>query len=308
METVDPSLAPLAPNDNPARYWRAARIAALVLVTAIIVFSLRGVDWARTGDALRQGRPIWLVIAVAANTGILACWALFWRALRPAGEPLASFRRMFEITSTSSALMNTLPFGGGHASSLLLLIRRANMSKRGALSLFALDQLGEGIAKAAIFAGVALFVPLPVWMRAAITTASLVVAAWFVVMAVASRWAQDLAIMKHWRRSAAALVCVLAMKAAEAIAIGAVQQAYGVHLPVGETIFVLAAVVLATMLPLAPGNLGTYEAAVFLAYRHLGIPPAQALSVAIVQHVCFMLPAVGVGYAFFSAQIAKGRD
>jgi uncharacterized membrane protein YbhN (UPF0104 family) len=291
--------------------WRVARVGALVGLSTIILFALRGVDWAITGDALRQAHPLWLAMAVAANTGILVCWAAFWRALRPADEPTLSFRRMFEITATSSALMNTLPFGGGHASSALLLVRRASMSGRGALSLFALDQLGEGIAKAAIFASVALLVPLPTWMRAAMTTASLVVGAWVVVMAVASRWTTNLEIIKywkHWRRAAAALACVLAMKAVEAAAIAAVQRAYGIQLPIGGTLFVLAAVALGTMLPLAPGNLGAYEASVFLAYRHLGISPAQALSLAIVQHVCFMLPAVGIGYVFFSTQIATGRE
>jgi uncharacterized membrane protein YbhN (UPF0104 family) len=61
-------------------------------------------------------------------------------------------------------------------------------------------------------------------------------------------------------------------------------------------------VIVATMLPISPGNVGTYEASVFLAYRYLGVAPEVALSLAIVQHVCFMLPAVGVGYSYLSAQ------
>ena len=65
---------------------------------------------------------------------------------------------------------------------------------------------------------------------------------------------------------------------------------------------VLAAVVLGTMLPVAPGNLGTYEASVFVTYRYLGVSPEQALALAIAQHVAFMLPAVGIGYLFVSAQ------
>ena len=291
-----------------SRYWRAAQLVALLVVTGVIVFSLRGMDWARTGDALKQGRLSWLGVAVAANAAILVCWAAFWRALRPPDEPVVAYGRMFEIAATSSALMNTLPFGGGHASSLVLLVRRAGMSKRGAVSLFALDQLGEGFAKVTIFVLVGLLVPLPIWMRAAITTASVVVAAWFVTMVVASRWARELEVMKGWRRASTALACVLAMKAAEALAIWAVQRAFGVDLSVGGTLLVLATVVLATMLPLAPGNLGTYEASVFLVYRHLGVAPELALSLAIVQHLCFMLPAVGVGYACFSAQMARGRD
>jgi len=82
------------------------------------------------------------------------------------------------------------------------------------------------------------------------------------------------------------------------IAIMGVQAAYGVHISIAGSILVLATVILATMLPISPGNLGAYEASVFLVYRYLGVAPELALSLAIVQHVCFMIPAVGVGYGF----------
>jgi len=202
----------------------------------------------------------------------------------------------------SSALMNTLPFGGGHASAVALLVRRANLSMRNALSVMALDQLGEGLTKVSIFLMVAILAPVPVWMRASATTASLGVAVWFVAMVVASRWAQELAILKTWPRALGAWACVLAMKSAELAAIIAVQHAFGVSLPLSGSLLVLAAVLLGTMLPLAPGNLGTYEASAFLAYRYLGLSAEQALSVAIVQHICFFIPAVSFGYAYISAR------
>ena len=86
------------------------------------------------------------------------------------------------------------------------------------------------------------------------------------------------------------------MKAVEAIGIIAVQRSFGVEIPIAGTLLVLAAVLLATMIPLAPGNLGTYEAGVFFAYDYLGVPPETSLALALVQHACFMIPAVGVGY------------
>ena len=83
---------------------------------------------------------------------------------------------MFEIVSTASALMNTVPFGGGHASSIVLLIRRGDTTQRGALSVMALDQLGEGSRQGeSSFSSLRLLVPLPPWMRTGITTASLFV-------------------------------------------------------------------------------------------------------------------------------------
>jgi uncharacterized membrane protein YbhN (UPF0104 family) len=94
---------------------------------------------------------------------------------------------------------------------------------------------------------------------------------------------------------------VIAMKAVEALAIGAVQHAFGVPVSAAGTLLVLAALILGTMLPIAPGNLGTYEASVFLAYRYLGVSPEQALTLAVVEHLSFLIPSVGIGYAFISA-------
>ena len=280
---------------------RGARIAALVVLTGIVVASLRHVNWPRTAAALREGHLSWLLAATIANSLIIGCWAAYWRAIRATGEAYVSYARMFEVTAVSSSLMNTLPFGGGHASSVLLLIRRAATTQRGALSMLALDQLGEGLVKVAILLAAGLVLPLPAWMRAALGTVSLVVGAWFVTLLVASRWARELEILRNGRRSITALACVTAMKGAELAAIACVQWAYGVDISPAGTLLVLATVILATMLPISPGNLGAYEGSVFLTYRYLGLSPEVALSLAIVQHVCFMLPAVGIGYLFVSA-------
>lgn len=280
---------------------RAALVLAWLVATALLVVCARSVDWAKAAQVLVTVRPGWIALALLANASILVWWAAFWRALRPDNETPVTFRRMFEIASSASALMNTVPFGGGHASSVLLLMRRGETTQRGALSVMALDQLGEGLTKLGIFLLVGWLVPLPAWMRAGITTATLIIAAWFVALLVASRWAKELQILKRGRRAAGALVYVVAMKAVEFVAIAAVQHALGVELSASSTLLVLSAVILGSMVPVAPGNLGTYEASVFLAYRYLGIAPEQALSLALVQHVCFMLPSVGVGYLFMSA-------
>jgi uncharacterized membrane protein YbhN (UPF0104 family) len=280
---------------------RLAWLGAWVVATSLLVVCARSVDWGRALDVISGAHVGWLSAAILLNGGILVCWAAFWRVLLPSGEAPVGYRRMFEIVATASSLMNTVPFGGGHASSIVLLARRGGTSKRGALSVLALDQLGEGLTKVSIFLLVALLVPLPLWMRAGVTTASLGVAAWFMTLMVASRWARELDILKQWTRSAAALACVVGMKFVEALAIVAVQRAFGASISASGTLLVLAAVVLGTMLPVAPGNLGVYEASAFLAYRYLGVTPEQALTLAIVQHLCFMIPSAGLGYLFISA-------
>lgn len=298
----DPTFATrLQPN-----VWRWLRVGALVALSVVVVLALRTVDWPKTIAALRAAQIGWLVLAVVANAAILPCWALFWRSLRARSEEPVSFARMLEITSVSSALMNTLPFGGGHASAIVLLIKRGNTSRRGALSILALDQLGEGVVKVAVLIVASIVIPLPTWMRAVLTTVLLVVGAWFLTLVVISRMTSELEVLKSVRRSATALACVAAMKVTELVAIMSVQAAYGAHISAAGSVLVLATVILATMLPISPGNLGAYEGSVFLVYRYLGVSPELALSLAIVQHVCFIIPAVGVGYGLGWRAILSG--
>lgn len=281
---------------------RIALVLAWLVATGLLFVCARSIDWTRALEVAATARPGWLAVSVAANAAILTAWALFWRTLVPRSERHASYGRMFEVVSVASALMNTVPFGGGHASSVVLLARRAGTTHKGALSVLALDQLGEGIAKVLAFLLVALVVPLPAWMRASITTVSLAVGAWFVALMIASRWATGLEVLKDLRRSALAIGSVLTMKAAEVLGIVAVQHAFGISMSLGGTLLVFAALVLATMLPVAPANLGTYEASAFVAYRYLGLAPEQALGLAVMQHVCFLIPSAGLGYALLSAR------
>jgi glycosyltransferase 2 family protein len=281
---------------------RAAVVGTWSLATALLAICAWSIDWSHAAEVLTTARPSWIVIAILLNAAIVPLTAAYWLALRPHGEPPVSFRRSFEIAATAIALMNTVPFGAGHASVVVLWVRRGNTSQRAALSILALDQLGEGITKVGLFLIVALVAPMPAWMRAAVTTVTLLVAILFVALAVASRWASELRIDRSWVRASGGLAFVIGTKLAEGLAIVAVQRAFGIDVGANGTMLVLAAVILGSMIPITPGNAGTYDAAAFVAYGHLGLTPEQSLSLAFVQHVCFVLPSVGIGYLFVSAQ------
>ncbi len=59
---------------------------------------------------------------------------------------------------------------------------------------------------------------------------------------------------------------------------------------------------MATMVAIAPANLGVYEATVFFVYRYLGATPEQALGLALMQHLCYLIPLVGTGYLLILRQ------
>jgi uncharacterized membrane protein YbhN (UPF0104 family) len=67
-------------------------------------------------------------------------------------------------------------------------------------------------------------------------------------------------------------------------------------------LLVLAALAVTTLLPIAPANLGVYEATVFATYRFAGASAELALGMAIVQHLCFLLPMLLTGYVTLSVR------
>src|SRR3954470_20614516 len=100
---------------------RLALIGAWIVATVVLVLCVRTIDWPRAATVILTANPWWVVPAVAFNAAVLVCWGQFWTMLVPRGEPDVPYGRMFEIASTASSLMNTVPFGGGHAASIALL-------------------------------------------------------------------------------------------------------------------------------------------------------------------------------------------
>jgi uncharacterized membrane protein YbhN (UPF0104 family) len=306
---------------------KAAPVLGWLLATALLIYFLRRVDRTQLARAMEMVSWSWIAVAIVANGLILVSWAALWWVVSPREERPA-YGMMFEINAMASALMNTMPFLGGHAAAVVLMIKRAGMTRTGALSVMALDQLGEGLAKVAIFLLVAIAAPLPDWMRVGIATASTAVGALLLAMVIAAHgyarirppqtarltligrgrvlaanWAQRMETLRSVKQSLAALSFAIGTKVAEGVAILAVQHAFGVELSLGSTALVLAAVILGSILPVAPGNVGTYEAGAFLAYRHLGVEPAMATILAVSSHVCFMIPSVGIGYLLGSWKV-----
>jgi uncharacterized membrane protein YbhN (UPF0104 family) len=295
-------------------FWAAFYLALL----AGLFFAARSLPWQAAFVAMRQASPLWLIAAAAINFLGLPLWATQWYLLAPSNAH-RTWRKMVEIVGLVGAAQNTYTSVGGAASAVLLLIRRAGLSRREALSLYALDQVLTGIGKVAII-GLALFlVPLPIWRGAEILFVSVAaaVAALACIVYAGTTLAHSGQQTSHWvsrllhraQREAVALVplviracgrplaLVFARKLADVGTAVAVQLACGIPVSIEAAILITAAVDLANVIPSIPGSLGIFEAAVLFVYGFLGVPPAVALSAALLQHAAHLLPAIGFGYA-----------
>lgn len=302
------------------------RAVALAVVTALLALAARRLSFARVLAELAVAEPLWIALALLCFVGILPLWALQWRMLATAaGAP--RFRTMLGVIAMTSTVLNTAPLLVGEAAGVYFLIVEAGLARGAALSVLAMDQLFVGVAKVFVLATAATLVALPTWMArgaqalviaVAVLSAGLVVVAWRAasLSTFAARWVPPrgarlilavgtaLAPVRSPSRSAGALGLALAKKLAEVLAILCVQRAFGVELSVGSAVLVLAATNLATLVPVVPGNVGVYEAAVVLAYSRVGISTERALGIAVVQHACFFVALALPGYRWLARSVA----
>jgi uncharacterized protein (TIRG00374 family) len=302
--------------------------AAWILASALLVACFRGVDWSRALAAGAGARPGWLVAAVLANAAIVVLWAAQWRLFLPRGSPVR-FSRVLRITAVMAMTANSVPYFAGQLTGIHLLAKREGLGHATALSVATLDQVAEGLAKVSLIVLVALLVPLPSALAGALPLLAGAVAALLCATLIAAwrpaavgRWGKRLTDapggsaplfaavgrfaaawsmgLERARRPAvlpAGFALALLMKVAEATGIVAVQTSLSVELPVAATLVVLASVSLATMIPLAPANLGVYEGSAFLAYRWAGVDGESALALAVLQHLALLAAMGGSGWA-----------
>lgn len=315
------------PGREGRRWWG---VAIWLAFTLALVLAARSLPWSQVLLRLRETRGEWIAAAVVANFAILPLWASEWRLLVPAGVRVG-YGRMFEVVSVTASVLNAVPMFAGEASAVGLLVLRAGLSRGAALSVLALDQLLVAFAKLATIAAAATMVSLPAWLRAGVLSLTgafivlllllgVVAHRWQALAARVVRresrtraaiarlisWGRQLDALRDGRIAAAAALAI-AKKTMELLAIIAVQLAFGVEPSLAAALLVLAALAITTLLPVAPANLGVYEATVFAAYRYAGTPADAALGLAIVQHAVFLLPSLATGYVTAAATRLRRR-
>lgn len=304
---------PPAPSRRRWIWWLAWAVATVALLAFARTLDLRAIV-----APLAHARPGWLIAAVLANFAVLPLLTEQWSRLLPAARPVR-WSILWECVTLAVAGMNTLPFGGGHALGVGLIATRAGTGMEGALSLMALEQLCEGVAKFALVMLALAGAPLPVglqrasWVLGAGLLAGSVALLWLLRRTRVgsppngwrTRWAAHFESIRKPGVLLGALALGLAMKLTLLAGIYAVQRSLGVDLPCSSLALVLAAVSFATMISVAPGNLVVYEAAAFGAYRWLGVPAAEAMALALVQHACFLAAMIIPGYALTAWRMFK---
>lgn len=304
---------------------RALRLLSGFALSGLFLYlALRDVAWDQVGEALAG--TDWRYATLSALAGLVGVGlrGVRWGAmLRPIQHvPLATLTLATFIGSLAN---NVLPARGGDLARAFVLARRVDFPLMEALAAVVYARVLDVFAALAILALAMLQPVVPVWTRGVGLTLLLANSSLLVILWLAARhpshaqralaWVGRA--LPRWIGSkvevrAAALVrgfaasmsrdafapVVLSSVALLVVSVGAVYlclPAVAIEPEVGHAVLTTALVSVASMIPAAPGNLGTIQFACVVGLTAHGVPRGTALSYAFLYHATQYLPPTVVG-------------
>ena len=157
------------PGRRPLTYTAAALLAA-----ALLIYSLRGVDWPEVGGLFKRASPAPLLLASAIASTTLFLRAVRWRILLVAGGEV-SVPTAFWATAAGYLGNNFLPARAGEIVRTAIISTQTRLVPAFVLATALAERIADAVALILISAIVLFIVPAPPgWMRGAARTAALV--------------------------------------------------------------------------------------------------------------------------------------
>ncbi len=254
-------------------------VGALLGLVALVVM-IRAVDGAAFADALAQAaeRPGGVLLALIAFAVAFLLRAVAWRRVLPT----LSFGQSLAGIHLALGANHVLPFRMGEPLRVLSAVRRSTIGFEAAaastVSLRALDLVA--VVAIGLAAAPTVYLGVVGWgiAAAAVVFGGVAVAGWWWLKAVAAR------LPDVRMPGVVAIGASVVAWGAEAILVWQVAGWAGIDLTINEALVVTTVSVAAQVIAIAPGGLGTYEAAGVAAYVALGHDPDAALVAALGAH------------------------
>ena len=310
--TEQPEIAPL----HRIRLKDLALTAAVIFAAYLLITQLADIGFGTIADELRQADLVWVVVAL-----ILAQTTFIPSGVSVRGgvaTPLALLPCIV-LQSALKFINLTVPSSAGRVATNLRCLRRMGASRAEALAGGAIDDVSNTVVQVSLFLLVLPFVGveldtsqfkgagpdrrLVIAIAVALAISGVLLLAVPRVRARVLPGARD-ALLGLWnvarvrRKRIEVFGGCIASELLYALALGATCLAYGVHLNVGQLIFInTSASVLSGLVPV-PGGIGAAEAALSAGLIAVGVDESTAFAIAITQRLCtFYLPPI---WGYFS--------
>ena len=307
------------------------RIAIGVTISAIAIYILaQSVDLPKTVDVLRTANPGWIAVMVGTVLLDVGARGARWRALL-APIRVLPYRRMLGYTYLGYLANNVLPARLGELVRSHALGQRAGISRPTVLGTVVVERIVDTVIVVALAAIAVALVGVGGTITTGVSLGAIFVAVLLVglgvatvshrlpgssrVTAVAERYPVVLDLARRLRDGLAVasrpgtLVRALALSAAAwaaSIATFVVGgQAVGVELSIAQGALLSSGVALATIVPSAPGYVGTFELTAVEIAKLFGADPNAAFAMALLVHA-MILGVTSVGGVIAAARLGVG--
>lgn len=264
--------------------WRRALLGAvgICLGGVFLYLALRGLNASDVETTLKQVDRAWLTTSVGIYLGSIGLRCMRWGILLRAAGPV-KWRHATEALITGFAANYVLPGRIGELFRADYARRIFNMSRFTSLGTIVVERTCDGVVVvcALWISSISIFSTRVAqhgasWVLGAASFASMVFGAALLLIVISRRidlrrfgvieslatgWDRLVSGMSSVMRgnAAATILCSIGIWTLEAAALGAMVRSFGVSLSFGETVMLLCLATLSTLVPTAPGYVGTYQ-------------------------------------------------
>jgi glycosyltransferase 2 family protein len=308
---------------TPSAVW-VALLVGLPLSALFLYLAARHADLQQVRVTVADADLGLLAMALGAVLGVFLLQAVRWRGIVNLGRP--SRRRYVGYVFAGLACNNVLPGRIGDFLRARWLAQDGQLPYGRGLASVALDRIFDVVALVFFACVSATLVVSEVWLLRVAIGAGVLLAAFVIVRALATRYTsardrgrrhrsvvrrivrdtlEGLAEPLGWRRITKAIALSVAAWLMWALAAMLVATSVGVELGVWDALFVTAIVNLGAAIPSSPGFVGTFHWLAVQSLALLGIGLDEALAFAILMHAVWYVPTTLAGFAVLAVRAAR---
>lgn len=313
-------------RDAHSRRREAVRWGLALLLAALAAWlSIRQVRWIVLKDTLTHARVPLLALALATVLATTGAKAARWRVLLRTCNAQVSGIRVLRALLIGQMGNILLPARLGDAARAILIGPRAEGGIPAVLGTIVVEKALDGVMGLVILLSLALWTPLPAWLRGPILALVILTGGLLVLLALAATQRQRVARVYQWSlrplppsartwvlrvtsgfglglglfrypdRFATALAWTAAIWGMAALTNVVTMAALNIEAPGWSTWLVLVTGYGANFLPTVPAQIGVFEYACVLALSAVGVNAALALAFGMVLHLLVYIPPLVLG-------------
>lgn len=296
-----------------------------------LIWCFHDLDLSEIARLVRGLRFEWVIAAMIMVVGVLWIRSFRWRILL---SPIAhvGHGRMFSLYSVGQLANIMFPALTGQAVRVLMIHRALGVTKTGVVSTVLLEALLDGLSLVLFMAGASAVLVLPDWLKQGERVGAIIMLTLVIVLAIIVKFRQPLgalierlehrlpepiyrridrlwvnfsdglAAVRSLKRLSLSFFCSVGSWVGNLLVVILLISAFDFDLPPGAALVLMIINTMMMMIPVSPGNVGTFQLASVVGLNLFGVPKTDAVSFGLILHATTLVPIAALGiYHYFKS-------